>query len=130
MPTFILAGHDTISLSVTWTLYSLARSPGIQRKLRAELLAVPTDSPSMDELSALPYLDWVVRESLRLFSPAANVFRVAAVDTDIPVKKPFTDRYGNQATSIRIRKGQGIMVPIAAVNRSISIWGADAHEFR
>lgn len=126
----MLAGHDTTSTAVVWTLYALSQAPELQHKLRAELSSVPSDTPNMDDLNALPYLEWVVRESLRLYSPIANSFRIATRDTEIPVGKPFTDRYGRQVDRIRIRKDQGIFIPIAAVNRTKEIWGEDAHEFR
>lgn len=61
-------GQDTSSAAITWALYSLSRSPDVQKKLRSEILAVHTDTPSLDELSSLTYLDYVVKEALRLVS--------------------------------------------------------------
>lgn len=53
---------------ITWALYALSKSPQVQSKLLEELLACPHDSPSLDELNALTYLDYVVKETLRLVS--------------------------------------------------------------
>jgi cytochrome P450 len=66
--TFLVAGHGTTGTAMTWTLFGLCQNLEAQRKLREELLALPTDDPTMDELKALPYLDMVVRESLRLYT--------------------------------------------------------------
>lgn len=89
-----MAGHETTSTATTWCLYALTHAPEIQRKLREELLSVPTDSPSVDELSALPYLDAVVRETMRLYSPVEQTIRSAAKDDVIPLSIPFTDTQG------------------------------------
>ncbi|RPD61232.1 cytochrome P450 [Lentinus tigrinus ALCF2SS1-6] len=43
--TFLAAGHETRSSSLTWTLYGLARSPSVQAKLRKELRAVHLPAP-------------------------------------------------------------------------------------
>lgn len=79
----------------------MTNEPGIQTKLREELLSVDTDTPSMDELIALPYLDAVVRETLRVHSPVPSTVRIAMKDDVLPVEKPFTDKYGVIHDSIR-----------------------------
>lgn len=48
----------------------------------------------MDELVALPYLDMVVKETLRVHSPVPGTSRVATKYDHIPLNKPFTDRNG------------------------------------
>ena len=84
--TFLIAGHATTSTAVTWTLFGLCQNLEAQRKLREELLTLPTDDPTMDKLKALPYLDMVVRESLRLYSPVFASARETAKDTVLPTK--------------------------------------------
>lgn len=49
----------------------------------------------MDELMALPYLDMVIREALRVHAPVPRSMRVAMKDDMIPLSAPFTDRNGN-----------------------------------
>jgi cytochrome P450 len=71
---------------MTWTLFGLCQNLEAQRKLREEVLALPTDDPTMDELKALPYLDMVVRESLRLYTPLCVTMREATKDTALPMK--------------------------------------------
>jgi hypothetical protein len=73
----------------------------VQTKLREELLTVDTDTPTMDELNALPYLDMVVRETMRIHAPVASTSRIAMVDDVLPLNTPFTDRKG--ITHDRIR---------------------------
>ena len=55
----------------------------------------------MEELSALPYLDMVVRESLRVYSPLSFTFREAVEDDTIPVGEPYRDRHGRMQDHIQ-----------------------------
>jgi hypothetical protein len=89
------------STATTWALYAMTKEPEIQTKLREELLSVDTETPSMDELMALPYLDAVVRETLRVHSPVPSTVRIAMKDDVIPVDKPYKDKYGVAHDSIR-----------------------------
>ncbi|KAI0633801.1 cytochrome P450 [Trametes polyzona] len=130
IPTFLLAGHETTSSSSNWALYLLSRYPAVQKKLREELLSLDTESPTMDELLSLPYLDGVVRETLRLHSAVGMLIRVATKDAVLPLSEPFTDRYGKTQHEIRIAKGNEVVIPILALHRSKAIWGEDALEFR
>ncbi|KAI9458493.1 cytochrome P450 [Russula earlei] len=130
IPTFLLAGHETTSVAIAWTLFALGLHPAVQAKLRAELRTCPTDFPSMDQLNALPYLESVVREALRLYPPVFSTSRVAMCDAAIPLQKPFTDKHGNLQSTIRVSKGDWVNIPICLLNRSTAIWGDDANEFR
>ncbi|KAG8809782.1 hypothetical protein FRC17_003255 [Serendipita sp. 399] len=94
IPTFLMAGHETTSTSTAWALYSLSSHPEVQTKLREELLAFPSETPTMDELNAFPYLDRVVKETLRYHAVVSGTIRVADQDDVIPLEKPFTDKYG------------------------------------
>ncbi|KAI0357853.1 cytochrome P450 [Trametes cingulata] len=127
--TFLVAGHETTSTGAAWCLFALSQSPRVQSKLREELLAVRTDNPTMDELSALPYLDMVVRETLRFHAPVASTTRVATTADTIPLGTPFTDLDGNVRDSVNVKAGTEILIPISAVNTSKALWGDDAHEF-
>jgi cytochrome P450 len=94
IPTFLVAGNETTSTAMTWCLYGLCRDLAIQNKLRDELLSLATDIPTMEELNSLPYLDGVVRETLRLYAPVSATTRVATRDDVVPLGTPFMDRKG------------------------------------
>ncbi|KAF9036827.1 cytochrome P450 [Panaeolus papilionaceus] len=105
--------------------------PEVQAKLRQELLTVSTDTPTMEELNALPYLDCVVRETLRLHAPVPSTIRVSVKDDILPLSQPVKDAEGNVlAENIRVRKGQTVFIPILVLNRAKEIWGEDAMEFK
>ncbi|OCH85827.1 cytochrome P450 [Obba rivulosa] len=130
VPTFLAAGHESTSTATTWCLYALTQAPEVQRKLREELLGVPTDTPTMDELNALPYLDAVITESLRVHSPVPQTARVAKKSDVIPLGRPFVDSQGQVQHSVKVRKGTFVIIPVMAVNKCKEIWGDDAEVFR
>ena len=101
VPTFIVAGHETTSTATMWALHAFTQHPDVQRKLRDELLTVPTENPTMEELQALPYLDVVVKEVLRHYSPVPTTIRVATHDDLIPCAIPYTDKNGVERDHIR-----------------------------
>ncbi|KAJ7864182.1 cytochrome P450 [Mycena leptocephala] len=129
VPTFLVAGHETTSTAVTWALFALTQNPTAQQRLREEVLSIPTDRPTMDELNALPYLDCVVRETLRMYAPVPATSRSAFRDDVVPLGTPVTDTRGKVHESLRIRKGENILIPILALNHDVDIWGPDAMEF-
>jgi len=130
VPTFLVAGHETTSTATTWALFALTQNTESQRKLRQELSAVGTENPSMDELNALPYLDSVVREALRVHPPVLATQRQAVRDDYLPFGEPLMDKNGNMINGLQIKKGQTILLPIQALNHAKSIWGEDASEFK
>ena len=89
------------SVATTWALFALTKHPEVQEKLRAELLSIATDNPTMDELNALPYLDHVVRETMRLHPPVPSTMRVATQDDVMPLEKPVKDEDGNMHEYIK-----------------------------
>ncbi|KAJ7096873.1 cytochrome P450 [Mycena epipterygia] len=130
LPAFFVAGHETTSTATAWALYALARNPGAQRKLREELLGLDTESPTLDELNGLPYLESVIRETMRAHSPVAYTARIATTDDILPLSRPYVDGNGRMHDSLRISKGQVIHIPILDVNLDKETWGDDAAEFR
>jgi cytochrome P450 len=121
IPTFLIAGHETTSAAITWVLFGLSSNLEAQRKLREELLVLNIDSPTMDDLKTLKYLDMVVRESLRLWSPISNSKRVAVKDILLPLK---------DGRVVKLNKGDEVRIPIHPMNTMKDIWGDDAAEFK
>jgi cytochrome P450 len=93
------------SNATAWALYALSRDLDVQAKLRDELLSVSTDSPTMDDMNGLPYLDAVVREALRVHAPVPATVRIAMKDDVIPLDTPFVDKNGVLRGSIRYSMG-------------------------
>ncbi|KAJ7478985.1 cytochrome P450 [Mycena latifolia] len=138
VPTFLVAGHETTSTAVTWALFALTQNTAAQARVRAELLSLDVENPTMDELNGLPYLDCVVWETLRLHAPVAatgalpsdNASRsVSLCDDIIPLAEPYTDVQGIVHENLSIPKGANVILPLLALNRDAAIWGSDAKEF-
>ncbi|KAI0774755.1 cytochrome P450 [Trametes elegans] len=67
--TFI-GGHDTTAGALSTTIYFLARYPEVQDRLRKEIVGVLGDEePRMEHYTKTPYLNAVIRESLRYNTP-------------------------------------------------------------
>ena len=142
--TFLFAGADTTSVSLTWTLYLLAKNPDLQTCLRNELLSVvPAVSVSKltqgeihslsGSISNLSYFHNVIRESLRLVPPVHSYLRVATKNDQVPTVYPVYDRHGDimeGKRSITVQKGTFVHVPIEGFNLDKEVWGEDAWEFK
>ena len=89
-----------LSTAAMWSLFSLSLNPSIQSRLRTECQSCPTDAPGMDALNSLPYLDAVVRETLRLHASVTSTLRVAEKDDEIPLSEPIVDARGKICETI------------------------------
>ncbi|KAF5389492.1 hypothetical protein D9757_004321 [Collybiopsis confluens] len=143
--TFMFAGSDTTSLTVSWTLHLLAENPQMQERLRTELLSVShsmlplnfselTEEETQSiyaEIAELPYLHNVVREALRLIPPLHSTLRVATQDDLIPISSPLRCKDGSidPAKTLRISKGTFVHVSVEAFNLDQDVWGKDAWVF-
>jgi cytochrome P450 len=74
--TLLLAGHETTALNLSWTWYLLSMHAEAEQRLHEELDRVVGDrAVEPGDLGTLPYLECVLRESLRLYPPAWRIFR-------------------------------------------------------
>src|SRR5579863_3336907 len=110
----LTVGHSVdplcCSTAVAWTLFALCCQPTVQAKLRAELRTCTTDTPTMEQLNALPYLEAVVREALRLYAPVSTTQRIAMHDAEIPLQKPYKDKRGVLQSTVRYEQTYKFMV--------------------
>jgi cytochrome P450 len=74
--TLIVAGHETVAATLTWTWVVLAAHPEVERRLHDEIDAIPEDDLSGSTVeSTLAYTRAVVDECLRLYPPAWVITR-------------------------------------------------------
>lgn len=100
-PDLALYSSSYSSTATTWALFELAKDSHMQQRLREELLNVATQSPTVDELNALTYLDAVIREAMRLHSPVPTTIRLATEDDVLPLQTPVVDKFGKLHHEIR-----------------------------
>ncbi|CAG7846424.1 SubName: Full=Related to Cytochrome P450 {ECO:0000313/EMBL:CCA66956.1} [Serendipita indica DSM 11827] len=114
--TFVIAGHETTSVVLNFTLYMLAQHPEVQRKLREEVMSTDRNLLSTSF-------------GFRLFPPSARNEKVAEKDDILPLATPIVGTDGRLIHEIPIKAGQVIHIPVVAVNRFSSVWG-DGDSFR
>ncbi|KAG8732687.1 cytochrome P450-dit2 [Ceratobasidium sp. 423] len=129
----VFAGHDTTSGALARTFYLLAQYPDIQDRVREEVREAHRlygRDLDYDQLNSLPFLDAVCRESLRLWTPAQMVERVACVDYNLPLQHPVKSRDGKATVSnLYVPKGTHMYLSLGSVNRDKQTWGEDADKF-
>merc|ERR1711998_149000 len=80
---FVIAGRDTTSNALTWTMHMLTEHPEVEARVRAELAGLPAH-PTFDDLNAKrrPYLHATVTEVLRLY-PSVPMELKSVLNDDI-----------------------------------------------
>lgn len=114
---FIVAGHETTALTLSWALYLCAFDQDIQNRARAEAQAALPDSrpATASDLEHLPLTRMIVDEALRLYPPAALISRTAQQHDTL------CDR--------EILPGDTVILPIYALHRNHLLW-SDPDAFR
>jgi cytochrome P450 len=115
MLTMLIAGHDTSTALLAWTLLHLGQYPEVAQRVRSEVDAVVGQQiPTQDSVADLEYLDRVLSETLRLYPPIHIGNRIAATDIE----------YENY----RIPKGTRVVYSIYLTHRHRDYW-EDPHAF-
>jgi len=114
--TLMAAGHETTANLLAWTFYLLSSHAEARATLLAELHSMLKGrAPTVDDLPNLPYLDWVVSESMRMYPPAWTVGRRAIA--------PF------ELGGYSFPAGQMVMVNQWVLHHLPEVWG-DPYAFR
>ncbi|GAB0098876.1 Cytochrome P450 [Sergentomyia squamirostris] len=108
--TFFLDGFETSSVSLSFTLYEVARNKNVQEKLRAEIkeTLAKHGKLSHDVVLDMPYLDQVIMESLRLYPPASQLAKNTTEKCELKISE------GEYKT---LDKGTEIYIPIYSIHR-------------
>jgi cytochrome P450 len=107
--TMLIAGHDTSTASLTWTLYLLAQHPEQMMTAVAEVDTVVGDEdPGESHLNKLEFLDMAFKEALRLYPPIHVGNRMAAHDLDV--------------TGYEVKAGTRVMYSIYLAHRDKKHW--------
>jgi len=82
--TLLLAGHETTANALAWTWYLVSRAPEVEARLHEEIDRVLQGRlPGAADVAALPFVEKVVTESMRLYPPAWLIGRRAIHDYPI-----------------------------------------------
>lgn len=108
---------NSTAVTMEWALAELIKNPNILQKAAEEIKTTVGSSRVMDEsdISNLPYLEAVVKETLRLHPPAPLIYRKSRKQCSI--------------AGYPVPANTGLMVNVWAIGRDPRQW-ANALEFR
>ena len=82
--TFLLAGHETTALALSWAWHLLGQNPEAQQNLQQELDGVlGLRAPGFSDLAKLQYAERVIKESMRLYPPAWSLARTVINEFEV-----------------------------------------------
>jgi cytochrome P450 len=105
---FILAGHDTTSTTLTYSLWALGHHPTIQDRVFDEVSALGDRPLTPDDVPRLGHTVRVLHEALRLCPPGAGTPRLLKKDLAV-------DGY-------RLEAGTMAVVSFYAMHRNPELW--------
>ncbi|CAI0546948.1 unnamed protein product [Linum tenue] len=117
------AGTDTNTATIEWAMTELIRNRGVMNKLREELkrevLPLISGKPLIDEAMAarLPYLNAIVKETLRLHPP-------------VSLLPPHRASESCELLNYTIPEGAYITVNVWAIGRDPTVWDDDPGTFK
>lgn len=116
--TFLIAGHETTSGMLSFAFYQLLKHPETYQKAQKEVdEVVGKGAITVEHMSKLPYLNGVLRETLRV-NATIPLFTVESFeDTLIAGKYP-------------VKKGEVIVNLLAKSQLDPAVFGDDATEFK
>jgi cytochrome P450 len=84
MQFFIVAGHETTALALSWALYLLANMPRIQDRAREEAQAqLGGRAAGAADLATLPFIQQILEEAMRLYPPVGLLARTVCADDEL-----------------------------------------------
>ena len=118
--TFLIAGHETTSGLLSYTLYALLKHPDILKKAYEEVdrvLGPDTDvRPTYQQVTQLSYITQILKEALRLWPPAPAYGISPLKDESIGGK-------------YKLKRNTFITVLVTALHRDPSVWGPNPDAF-
>ncbi|XP_027074355.1 cytochrome P450 CYP72A616 [Coffea arabica] len=114
---FYIAGQETTSSLLTWTMIILAMHPEWQEQAREEVLALcGKQHPDAKTISQLKTVTMILHEVLRLYPPAIALYKHTYQETKI----------GN----LSLPAGVDLTLPLLLIHHDPELWGSDAEEFK
>ena len=119
--TFLIAGHETTSGLLSYTLYALLKHPEVLKKAYEEVDRVlgpdVNARPTYQQVTGLTYVTQILKEALRLWPPAPAYGISPLNDESIGGGK------------YKLKKGTFITILVTALHRDPSVWGPNPDAF-
>ena len=114
--TMLIAGHDTSTALLAWSLYLLGQHPEAMKEVVTEVDDVIGEGNLKEaHLNQLPYLDSFIKETLRLYPPIHVGNRIVAEDTAV--------------SGYELKAGSRVMASIYLSHRDERYWD-EPEQFR
>ncbi|OVA13383.1 Cytochrome P450 [Macleaya cordata] len=114
---FYVAGQETTSSLLTWTIIALAMHPNWQEKAREEVQEIcGKNAPDFKAINNLKIVTMIIYEVLRLYSPVVEIYRHTCKRTKVG--------------DISLPPGIDLTLPILLIHHENEFWGDDAEEFK
>ncbi|KAL0736218.1 hypothetical protein Bca4012_012428 [Brassica carinata] len=109
----IFRGTDTTALLTEWTMAELVLNPNVQAKLRDEVRTAVSDRAEVSDadLAKLPYLNAVLKETLRLHPPGPLLSWARLSTSDVQLSNGMV-----------VPKGTTAMVNMWAITHDPTVW--------
>src|ERR1700736_1799893 len=118
--TFLIAGHETTSGILSCAIYALLKHPEVLKKAYDQVdrvLGPDIDAkPTYQQVTQLTYITQILKEALRLWSPAPAYGLTPLKDEIIGGK-------------YKLKKGTFVLVHLMALHRDPSVWGPNPEAF-
>ncbi|XP_076375888.1 cytochrome P450 9e2-like [Megalopta genalis] len=109
-------GFETSRLTLAFICYELAKHPEIQEKLRKEIqttIALNGGVITFDALKDLKYMDQVISESQRHYSPLSFLKKVCTNECEL---------VGSDGLSLHMKPGMEVYIPMGSVHHDAEYW--------
>ncbi|KAL3768097.1 hypothetical protein ACHAW5_009154 [Stephanodiscus triporus] len=124
--TLLFAGQDTSAATLSWTLHLLSLHPDKQERafmeIRSVIGEVKTKTISKNMISRMPYLDAVIKESMRLYPVAPFIVRKLTTEITIPIDEEFAGSRKDAKKTISMPASTFACIWIYALHRNIKLW--------
>ncbi|KAF3943280.1 hypothetical protein CMV_030146 [Castanea mollissima] len=115
--TFYIAGQETTTALLAWTILLLAINTDWQEKARKEVLNFfGQQNPNPDGITKLKIMSMIINEALRLYTPTLAILR--KVEREVRLGK------------LILPANLLLYIPPLALHHDPQIWGEDVHLFK
>ncbi|XP_047994990.1 cytochrome P450 9e2-like [Leguminivora glycinivorella] len=122
---FFVAGFEGVAQAMAFLVYELALNPEVQDKLAREVKENDEKNCgkfNYTSIKEMTYLDMVVTELLRMWTPGGTLERICTKDYNL-------GRPSDSATEdYIIRKGEGVKIPVSAIHHDPQYF-SEPHKF-
>ncbi|KAH0705692.1 hypothetical protein KY285_010232 [Solanum tuberosum] len=105
-----VSGSDSSSAVLEWAMLELMKNPETMKRAKAELAEVVGENKTIEEkdVGRLPYLQCIMKETLRIHPPSSLLTRKAEQDVEL--------------CGYFVPKGSQVLVNVWAIGRDPDIW--------